>query len=843
MSETVTKTDGNNMLPHRQLVAEEVQFIKQQTADFAERFNLTSAQAEKQLTRGALYSIDADWQKTYQTNTPDEFAGYKIAATYLQAQSKAQSLIFTNQEKDIQAAFTVTPAQNDEKYGLRAALLNPQIRDLYERNARLTNDEKSLLPELLVRPMVDAYILHEAAIEKLAGIKKVTEPGDMNLANAPHPIDGLKKLTNSLIEDPIGTLGKMKDGMLDGVQNYVLTKYISEMQGDIVKASQADAKAVVDVGTGVVSGYAGVKAASFALDAVKASEVGVLAIDKANDAAQLMKDKLEQAKTALLLHGGANGLVAPRVGPVGLYLDMGNPEDNVPKAGIMMAHSIDKNEGDDFQNPKYGNNLKAEKAEIISATEEELRNVRQGRGRNHSVPGYEGIIDQMYAHNIGDNAYNGIKAVKFLNESEIKFFRHEDTKIEQISLNQALDVFKGNNQAQHELLESVKNLGGNKQIEQLKQDLSVKVQTGSKLAADLIVAIGNTDHQANWALNLLNQGADGFKEAADAASRAKYSAIEKKWSADGHTLRPEVAEQAKLYQDYRQALVDFKIAQVKQQAIETGADATNQNPLIKSLNTEGYSSEYFDMTKVKADLLAYQDKRKVMESTKPLGEELAEKGNITDQRTGRNDRRIAKQENEFSDDEEQPHNVRKVLKLETDPNDKSKYTYTVSDNTEPEVNKDNQRKSLGRRSTDRVANVEEFAENALNLTEKTSVPTVERKLIIDRRVSHVEDIEGDDTQQNVRRRVLKSGSRKHLVTDDNEPEIIKNQLTHPNRRASDIEIDQQTKDEGSLDKNNPLSFNHPIKFLENPKAQEIVLARISEQKEGQNQRARDSEIV
>ncbi|MGB7815553.1 MAG: hypothetical protein WBL28_04295 [Methylotenera sp.] len=623
MSEEQTKVEANNTMPHRQLATEEVQFIQRQAGDFASQFNMNTEQAEKQLTRGALYSIDADWQTAYNTYAPDEVAAYKIAASYLQAQSKAEGLTFVNQEKEVQAAFTVTSAQNDDKYGLKTALMNPQTRDLYERNARLSGgemsgDEKGVLVDMLIRPAADVYYLREAVIEKLSNAKRLTEPGDMNLANSPHPLDDLKALTKNLQEDPIGTVGKMKDGVLDGVQEYALTKYMSEMQGDIAKAAKADSKVLVDMGAGAISGMAGVKAAGIVIDAAKASELGVRVLDKANDAAQWGKT---QVKAAATWQGGSADLVAAGIGPVGRYLDMGNSPENVPRAGAMHAHAVDPNERFDPDNEKYGNDPKKEKvSERRPATEEELRNVRQGNGRNDLIPGNNdyGFIEKMGHHNIGDDPYNGVKVVRFLN-GDVRLFRHADKEIKEINLDEALKVFSNNSQAREHLILDVKDKGGAKQVEQLEQKLTEKIQADTKLATEIIVAMGRVDGHAKQALELLDKGADQFEEAAQQAARARnHLPLDKKWSSDSVNLRPEAAEQAEMYKEYTEALVNFKKEYVRKDAVENGGDASDKNPIIKDLTWNGTMSEHFDMGEVKVELLTYQQKNKgIQQADKP----------------------------------------------------------------------------------------------------------------------------------------------------------------------------------------------------------------------------------
>lgn len=76
---TATSVDANN----RQLHPSEAWVIKLLAKEYAKEKNISLEDAEKRLTRGALYNLDADWQKSYDDYASDEIHEYQEAYEYL----------------------------------------------------------------------------------------------------------------------------------------------------------------------------------------------------------------------------------------------------------------------------------------------------------------------------------------------------------------------------------------------------------------------------------------------------------------------------------------------------------------------------------------------------------------------------------------------------------------------------------------------------------------------------------------------------------------------------------------------------------------------------------------
>lgn len=128
--------DANN----RQLHPDESLYIKAKAKAWADRHpGISLAEAEQQLTRGALYDNDLKWSLSLKDWTPDQIASYKQAGDFLRTEAAREGFKFTALDGTAQAGFTSTPEQyRSSQYFLSLALSDPNTRRLYSDRAAIT---------------------------------------------------------------------------------------------------------------------------------------------------------------------------------------------------------------------------------------------------------------------------------------------------------------------------------------------------------------------------------------------------------------------------------------------------------------------------------------------------------------------------------------------------------------------------------------------------------------------------------------------------------------------------------------------------------------------------------
>ncbi len=131
--------DANN----RQLHPDETKYLKRQIERWRQlNPGLTSAQAEQELTRGALYDADLKWRAHFEEWTQAEVAQYQRAADFLRTRAAADGFKFSNLDGRLQAGFTSTPEQRAASdYLLELAFKDPLTRQLYGNSAMLSVKE------------------------------------------------------------------------------------------------------------------------------------------------------------------------------------------------------------------------------------------------------------------------------------------------------------------------------------------------------------------------------------------------------------------------------------------------------------------------------------------------------------------------------------------------------------------------------------------------------------------------------------------------------------------------------------------------------------------------------
>ena len=216
-------TDTNN----RQLHPQEASFIKSKADAYAKLKGITAEQAEQELTRGALYANDADWQKAYATYTPEEVEKLKTAAVYLQDQAKTSGLTFTTTEGTQQAAFTSNSAQfNNSKYLATQAFSDAQTRDLYATQAAISLQEMGMVGGAkfgINAAQGFGAGIPAGAIESLKSYSSLLDPATYSK---------LADSVKAMMDDPSGTMKKLTSSLQGHTQDAVIGIYIDLLQKD-----------------------------------------------------------------------------------------------------------------------------------------------------------------------------------------------------------------------------------------------------------------------------------------------------------------------------------------------------------------------------------------------------------------------------------------------------------------------------------------------------------------------------------------------------------------------------------------------------------------------------------
>ncbi|NVM78453.1 filamentous hemagglutinin [Duganella sp. SG902] len=317
-------TDTNN----RQLHPQEASFIKSKVKDYAILKGISPEQAELELTRGALFANDADWQKAYATYTPEEVERLKEAGAYLQNQAKVAGLTFTTADGK-QAAFTSTKAQfSNGNYLAVQAITDPQTRNLYAAQAAISFTDMGWSGAATFTANTAKGFgsgVPQGVMTSLEGYASLLDK---------ETYSKLVDAVNVMVADPKATMTKLAASLKGQAQDAAIALYIDWLQRDSAALGESSGKmfggALVD----------------FAMSAVGAKAAG-LAIDSAEQLSRALASKIKGASPDVVAELAGNLADINKVGfgleikrydysPDGKVISQAMPDSCVPAACRMV---------------------------------------------------------------------------------------------------------------------------------------------------------------------------------------------------------------------------------------------------------------------------------------------------------------------------------------------------------------------------------------------------------------------------------------------------------------------------------------------------------------------------
>ena len=238
--------DANN----RQLHPAESAYLKAKAAAWQLlRPGITLAQAEQELTRGALFDNDLKWQQSLKDWTPDQVASYRLAADYLRTQAAGDGFKFLNLDGIAQAGFTSTQAQFlNAKYLLAQAWQDQTTRALYQDRAAIKLAELGAVQSTVfgVKALYGVGEgLPEGIVSQLKFYRDTLDPATFKrLADA---ADQVRRQGLS------ATLDKLYAGIVGGAQDAAMGVWMSWLQADSRALGQSAGRVI---GAGAVDAAA-----------------------------------------------------------------------------------------------------------------------------------------------------------------------------------------------------------------------------------------------------------------------------------------------------------------------------------------------------------------------------------------------------------------------------------------------------------------------------------------------------------------------------------------------------------------------------------------------------------
>jgi hypothetical protein len=227
---TAFNADTNN----RQLHPDEVKYARSKIAAWAAQRGITTAQAETELARGALYGVDLTWQQSYNSYTPQQVAAYQAAAQFLVNEARREGFVFTNLEGLPQTGFTATQAQfENTRYLMNAVLKDTSARRMYSDKAAITLNEMSWAGR--------GRFLESGGLGFGAGVPQGVEQALLQYVALLSP-STYAQLVDSAVafaKDPRGVLNQLIGSMPAAAQEAAFGVYLSWLQSDSASLGQA----------------------------------------------------------------------------------------------------------------------------------------------------------------------------------------------------------------------------------------------------------------------------------------------------------------------------------------------------------------------------------------------------------------------------------------------------------------------------------------------------------------------------------------------------------------------------------------------------------------------------
>jgi hypothetical protein len=227
---TAFNADTNN----RQLHPDEVKYARSKIVAWAAQRGITTAQAETELARGALYGVDLTWRQSYNSYTPQQVVAYQAAAQFLVNEARRDGFVFTNLEGLPQTGFTATQAQfENTRYLMNAVLKDASARRMYSDKAAIALNEMTWAGQ--------RRFFANGGLGFGAGVPQGVEQALLQYAALLNP-STYARLVDSAVafaRDPRGVLNQLIGSMPAAAQEAAFGVYLSWLQSDSASLGQA----------------------------------------------------------------------------------------------------------------------------------------------------------------------------------------------------------------------------------------------------------------------------------------------------------------------------------------------------------------------------------------------------------------------------------------------------------------------------------------------------------------------------------------------------------------------------------------------------------------------------
>ena len=205
---TGAATAAAGELYNRQLHSIELEFIASKAKEYAALNNISVAEAERLLMRGALYVNDDDWQQHLTLYGKEELESYEAAFGWLAMEASTSNLQIYDSEGRVQPAFTSSVEERaDETIFASMILDSPEGLRLYTTAANITTDEASIAELLFAyaaNPTAEGEAHFQGMLDSLKGLAGLVDPDTYKALHA---------LYEQMEKDPKGTTDRIIAGL------------------------------------------------------------------------------------------------------------------------------------------------------------------------------------------------------------------------------------------------------------------------------------------------------------------------------------------------------------------------------------------------------------------------------------------------------------------------------------------------------------------------------------------------------------------------------------------------------------------------------------------------------